>query len=158
MLALTDAGLARLAIAASAVRVGERGSWLEGLAHRLEREHRRARARRNTARHRARVRAGEVIVSFTADEVELTTGLVAAGFLDSALADSPAAISEASKRALLASCNRLHRDVLADARTQKLLALTCAECRQRAVRKIAEAECHPRGEKNSGPTLNAGWF
>jgi len=25
--------------------------------------------------------------------------------------------------------------------------LTSAECRQRAVRKIAKAECHPRGEK-----------
>jgi hypothetical protein len=25
--------------------------------------------------------------------------------------------------------------------------LTSAECLQRAVRKIAEAECHPRGEK-----------
>ena len=67
-------------------------------------EQRRAQRRRDTARWRARAKAGRCLLHFEVDEVEVVVGLVAAGILDPLKADDPVALNAAAARALELFC------------------------------------------------------
>jgi len=99
MLALSDEGLARLCIAASAIPRNRRRQWLRELANRIE-PPRSSPGARYTAAWRAREKAGRCLLKLEVDEVELVIGLVDAGLLDARIADDRAALAAATQRAL----------------------------------------------------------
>lgn len=101
MLALTDEGLARLVIAASAIPPSRRAVWLQRLAGRLEKSaRRRSPGARYTAAWRAREKAGRCVLKIEVDEAELAVALVDAGLLNPSIADDRVALIEATQRAL----------------------------------------------------------
>src|SRR5262245_17299725 len=99
MLALSDEGLARLCIAASAIPRNRRRQWLRELANRIE-PPRSSPGARYTAAWRAREKAGRCLLTLEVDEAELVVALVDAGLLDPRIADDRAALTEAAQRAL----------------------------------------------------------
>ena len=99
MLALSDEGLARLCIAASAIPRNRRRQWLRELANRIE-PPRSSPGARYTAAWRAREKAGRCLLKLEVDEAELVVALVDAGLLDPGIADNRAALAAATQRAL----------------------------------------------------------
>jgi hypothetical protein len=87
MLALDDAALARLAIAASAVPRGQRRRWLRELGDVLDGDHKRQRHARRMRRHRARQAAGQRCYRIVIEDrvmENVIDGLVAYGRLSDA--------------------------------------------------------------------------
>ena len=99
MIGLSDEGLARLCIAASAVPRHRRRQWLCELANKIE-PPRRSPGARYTAAWRAREKAGRCLLTLEVDEVELTMALIDAGLLDARIADDRAALAAATQPAL----------------------------------------------------------
>src|SRR5262245_28666999 len=126
MLALTDAGLARLCIAASAVPQVRRRRWLARVGDGLERgaplpPRRLAASTRSMRARRAREAAGYARIQRTVDLAELETGLTVLGVLDPSRADDPAALVEATERALAILCELSQRPEMIAGRLKVLL-------------------------------------
>jgi hypothetical protein len=100
MLALTDQALARIALAASAVALEERGSWLQDLSRRLDPPPVVSPGARYTRRWRARGRNGEVLLRVTVDEAAFAVAAVQHGLLSPELADDRTALTAAAEKAL----------------------------------------------------------
>src|SRR2546430_1513185 len=99
MLALSDEGLARLCIAASAIPRNRRRQWLRELANRIEPPPSSPGAR-YTAAWRRRGRTGRIQLKLEVDETQTVVGLIDCNLLDPLRADDRGAITEAAQRAL----------------------------------------------------------
>jgi hypothetical protein len=99
LIGLSDAGLAYLVLAASAVPRHRRRQWLRELANKIE-PPRRSPGARYTAAWRAREKAGRCLLTLEVDEAELVVALVDAGLLDPRIADNRAALAAATQHAL----------------------------------------------------------
>src|SRR5262245_58562307 len=96
MLAFSDAAMARLAIAATAVAPAERAAWLRDLANRLEP----TAGAVYTRNWRHRERNGQILLRVVVDEADFAVAAVAHGFLNPLRADDRDALTAAAQRAL----------------------------------------------------------
>src|SRR5262245_17687842 len=104
MIALSDAGLAHLAIAASRIPTNRRRRWLVGIVRSLETGEPMkplATSTLRTRRWRARLAAGEVLLRIRVDEDQLAIMLVAFDLIDFNRADDRGVLSQGVQRALL---------------------------------------------------------
>ena len=99
MLALSDEGLARLCIAATAIAPSRRGSWLKSIALELEGHPPSATARRLRKFH-ARQRNGQRVYRVIEDQIDVEEMLLAAGVLAAHDRDDHAAVEAALARFL----------------------------------------------------------
>jgi hypothetical protein len=116
MIALDDAGLARIFIAAAAVPIEQREEWLTSVAEKLEAAGhppensapvaaagppaRPSPAAERNRRWRQRARNGRVVLPIEIDQFEVADALVDAGLLEQWSADDRVAIAAAVERLL----------------------------------------------------------
>jgi hypothetical protein len=103
MLCLDDAAWARVCIAATAVALAERSTWLQNLATSFERPSSPTPSPGAvyTRRWRARRRAGKVLLRPEVDEAAFAVAAVERGLIDPTVADDPAALTAAAQRVLV---------------------------------------------------------
>jgi hypothetical protein len=126
MMALSDCGLAHLAIAASRIPTNRRRRWLLDVARSLETgEQMRPVAASTipTRRWRARLARGEVLLSIRFDEDELATTLVSFNLIDFNRVDDRKALARGVERAIAMLSDLSQRNALLAARIRSQLAL-----------------------------------
>src|SRR5262245_23233223 len=126
MIALSDAGLAYLAVAASRIPVNRRRRWLVDIAGALETGAPMkplAASTMPTRRWRARLEAGEVLLRIRVDEDELATMLVTYNLIDFNHADDRRVLSQGVQRAIAMLSDLSQRNDLLAARIRARLML-----------------------------------
>lgn len=101
MLSFTDEALALVCIAACRVRPEERSRWLRTLADRLDPSPAPSKAAKRQRVHRARVKAGRMVLRIAVDDVTVPTALVEARLLDETDCDDREALTAAVERLLM---------------------------------------------------------
>jgi hypothetical protein len=104
LLCFSDEGLARVAIAGTAVPREERHDWLQRVAARLEQARPRKTSRDWMRAARARERDGIVVLKLAMDEAGLVIGLIDGGVLNPLQADNRIELAKAAQRALAMFC------------------------------------------------------
>jgi hypothetical protein len=126
MIALSDAGLAHLAVAASRIPVNRRRQWLVDIARSLETgEPMRPLAASTipTRQWRARMACGEVLLRTRFDEDELATTLVTYNLIDFNRVDDRKALALGVERAIAMLSDLSRRNDLLAARIRAQLVL-----------------------------------
>lgn len=96
-----DAALCHLLIAATAVPANQRGRWLQDLADRLDPPPGLSKAAERQRAHRARLKAGRMVLAIEVDDVLVPAALAEAGFLDLANIEDREAVARAVERLIV---------------------------------------------------------
>jgi hypothetical protein len=113
VLAFDDAALARVVIAATAIPVAERSSWLASIAERMEKASPTDKPSKKTraeiqSDYRKRKRAGLMLLRVSVDDVAVPDALVQAGLLAPAQTDNSEAVADAIERMLSTIVSESH--------------------------------------------------
>src|SRR5262245_6739063 len=126
MIALSDAGLAHLAIAASRIPTNRRRRWLVDIVRSLETGAPMkplAASTIRTRRWRVRLAAGEALLRIRVDEADLATTLLTYNLIDLHHADDAEQLAEGVQRALVLLGDASHCNGLLTARIRAQLVL-----------------------------------